>query len=265
MFKSLVPLQQGRPGRDRRRPALPPRQDRIARPAASSPRRWWARKQPGNVAYYLATSNKREEIAGYAPVPGHRLDGGRFGIARLLRRAAEQAVPEHARERGDRRQRSSCCSPSSSRARIVRPIQALNGAAHALKAGDYDRANIAGEIQRRGGPARAHVQRDDRRAAPARTRARTAPRRAAGIRKGRRTEWPRLGKLARPGAAGGTIPTGSRRSRASAASSRPGTSTWRSPSASSRASTPSSTCGTSTTSTRSGCRNARYASARPIR
>ena len=48
----------------------------------------------------LQRSPKREEIAGLRAGAGHRLDGGGLGVARLLRRAAEQAVPERAAERG---------------------------------------------------------------------------------------------------------------------------------------------------------------------
>jgi C4-dicarboxylate-specific signal transduction histidine kinase len=98
-------------------------------------------REPGHVAYYSGIS-RREEIAGFAPVPGHDwvvgvtesrdhfaapldnlfgkvlwsvlLVGGIFLLAALL----------FARS-------------------IVRPIEELTVGVHALKSGDYDRAHIA--------------------------------------------------------------------------------------------------------------------------
>jgi C4-dicarboxylate-specific signal transduction histidine kinase len=72
-------------------------------------------KQPGNVTYY-SNVNHRDEIAGYAPVPGHNWTVGVSEVARLLRSPARPPVPEHPGERGPRRARCSCCSRWCSRA-----------------------------------------------------------------------------------------------------------------------------------------------------
>ena len=101
MFKSLVPLEQGRDRGDRRRPALPPRRrsSRSNQPELATA--MVGAKQRGNVTYYSNDHAARGD-RGLRAGARHRLGGGRVGVARLLRRAARPALPERARERAPR-------------------------------------------------------------------------------------------------------------------------------------------------------------------
>jgi len=98
-------------------------------------------KQPGNVAYYSIVS-QREEIAGYAPVPGHNwvvgVSESRDYFAAPLNKLFQNTLVSVAIAGTVFLLLAILFARS-----IVRPIQDLNAAAHALKAGDYDRANIA--------------------------------------------------------------------------------------------------------------------------
>jgi len=98
-------------------------------------------KERGNVSYYSNTA-QRDEIAGYAPVPGHDwvvgVSESRDYFAAPLERLFQNVLVSvvvvgaiflllalwFART-------------------IVKPIEKLTTAAHALKSGDYDKANIA--------------------------------------------------------------------------------------------------------------------------
>jgi serine/threonine protein kinase/HAMP domain-containing protein len=97
-------------------------------------------KQPGHVSF-VSTVSQADEIAGYAPVPGHHWVVG-VSQARAAFERPFQVLYRHLgwslllmgllfTGLALRFARS-----------IVRPIQALTGAAHALKEGDFDRAEV---------------------------------------------------------------------------------------------------------------------------
>jgi HAMP domain-containing protein len=98
-------------------------------------------KQPGNVAYYSNVSG-RDEIAGYAPVPGHNwvvgVSESRDYFAAPLDRLFQNTLVSVGLAGAVFLLLAMVFARS-----IVRPIQQLTAAAHALKAGDYDKANIA--------------------------------------------------------------------------------------------------------------------------
>jgi C4-dicarboxylate-specific signal transduction histidine kinase len=98
-------------------------------------------KQPGNVTYF-SNVTQREEIAGYAPVPGHNWTVGvsesRDYFAAPLDRLFQNTLVSVGLAGAVFLLLAMVFARS-----IVRPIQQLTAAAHALKAGDYDRANIA--------------------------------------------------------------------------------------------------------------------------
>jgi len=98
-------------------------------------------KRRGNVSYF-STVSKREEIAGFAPVPGTRWAVGvsesrdyfTAPLERLFQNVLLSVVVVG----------SVFLLLALWFARtIVRPIEKLTSAAHALKSGDYDKANIA--------------------------------------------------------------------------------------------------------------------------
>jgi C4-dicarboxylate-specific signal transduction histidine kinase len=97
--------------------------------------------EPGNVAYY-SMSSRREEIAGYAPVPGTDwmvvVSESReyFGAAldRLLQNVLYGVAFVGA---------VSLLFAMLFARSIVRPIERLTAAAHALKSGDYASAHVA--------------------------------------------------------------------------------------------------------------------------
>ncbi len=140
MFKSLVPLSKDAV-------AEIVADQRFRRPSIESLNQPWLAKsminakQAGNVAYF-SNVTQREEIAGYAPVPGHPWVVGvsesrdyfsapleRLFLNTLLSVAIVGFI-------------FAVLAVLFARS-IVRPIQRLTAAAHALKAGDYDKANIA--------------------------------------------------------------------------------------------------------------------------
>jgi len=98
-------------------------------------------KKPGNVTYY-SNVNHRDEIAGYAPVPGHNWTVGvsesRDYFAAPLDRLFQNTLVSVGLAGAVFLLLAMVFARS-----IVRPIQQLTAAAHALKAGDYDKANIA--------------------------------------------------------------------------------------------------------------------------
>jgi serine/threonine protein kinase/HAMP domain-containing protein len=139
MFKSLVPL-----SKEALDEIVADQRFRRAK-IESLDQPWLAKamvgaKQPGNVAYY-SNINKRDEIAGYAPVPGHQwvvgVSESRDYFAAPLNKMFQNTLVSVAIAGSIFLLLAVIFARS-----IVRPIQALNSAAHALKAGDYDRANI---------------------------------------------------------------------------------------------------------------------------
>jgi serine/threonine protein kinase/HAMP domain-containing protein len=97
-------------------------------------------RMQGHISYY-STVSKQEEIAGYAPVPGHHL---------VVGVAEPQAVFEEPLDRLHRRTIASVAligllflglALSFARS-IVDPIRALTKAAHSLKQGDYAGATV---------------------------------------------------------------------------------------------------------------------------
>jgi signal transduction histidine kinase len=98
-------------------------------------------KQRGNVSYFSSVS-QREEIAGYAPVPGHDwvvgVSESRDYFAAPLNRLFEIVLYSVALVGAIFLLLALLFART-----IVRPIEQLTSAAHALKAGDYERANIA--------------------------------------------------------------------------------------------------------------------------
>jgi serine/threonine protein kinase/HAMP domain-containing protein len=140
MFKSLTPL-----SKDVMDEIVA--DQRFRRPKIESlDQPWLARamvgaRQPGNVAYYSNVSH-REEIAGYAPVPAHDwvvgVSESRDYFAAPLNRLFQNTLVSVALAGAIFLLLAMIFARS-----IVRPIQQLTAAAHALKGGDYDRANIA--------------------------------------------------------------------------------------------------------------------------
>ncbi len=140
MFKSLVPLKKSAldeiiaDQRFRRAKIESLNEPRLAGSMVGA-------KQRGNVSYYSNVS-QREEIAGYAPVPGTSWVVGvsesrdYFGAAidRLFQNVLLSVVLVGA---------AFVLIGLWFARSIVRPIEQLTGAAHALKSGDYDKANIA--------------------------------------------------------------------------------------------------------------------------
>jgi serine/threonine protein kinase/HAMP domain-containing protein len=98
-------------------------------------------KQPGNVAYF-SNAAQREEIAGFAPVPGTSwivgVSESRDYFAAPLDRLFQNTLVSVALAGAIFLLLAMIFARS-----IVTPIQRLTTAAHALKGGDYDRANIA--------------------------------------------------------------------------------------------------------------------------
>ena len=140
MFKSLTPL-----SKEAMEEIVA--DQRFRRPKIESLNQPWlakamvGAKQPGNVAYFSNIS-QREEIAGYAPVPGHNwvvgVSESREYFAAPLERLFENTLVSVALAGAVFMLLAMIFARS-----IVRPIEQLTAAAHALKAGDYDRANIA--------------------------------------------------------------------------------------------------------------------------
>jgi serine/threonine protein kinase/HAMP domain-containing protein len=98
-------------------------------------------KERGNVSYFSNTS-RREEIAGFAPVPGHdwvvgvteSRDYFSAPLERLFQNVLMSVVIVGA---------VFLLLALWFARTIVKPIEKLTAAAHALKSGDYDKANIA--------------------------------------------------------------------------------------------------------------------------
>jgi HAMP domain-containing protein len=140
MFKSLVPL-----GKEQMEEIVA--DQRFRRPKIESLNQPWlaksmvGAKQPGNVAYFSNIS-QRDEIAGYAPVPGHNwvvgVSESRDYFAAPLERLFQNTLVSVALAGAVFLLLAMIFARS-----IVRPIEQLTSAAHALKSGDYDRANIA--------------------------------------------------------------------------------------------------------------------------
>ncbi|HET7402710.1 MAG TPA: cache and HAMP domain-containing protein, partial [Usitatibacter sp.] len=140
MFASLVPLQgaalaQIIADQRFRRPSIESLgETRLAQAMVGA-------RQPGNVSYF-STVAQREEIAGFAPVPGH---GWVVGVSESRDFFAAPL---------DRLFRNVLLSVGVVGAvfllvavffarSIVRPVEQLTAAAHALKSGDFARAHIA--------------------------------------------------------------------------------------------------------------------------
>ncbi|HUP97557.1 MAG TPA: cache domain-containing protein [Usitatibacter sp.] len=140
MFKSLVPL-----GKEAMEEIVA--DQRFRRPKIESLNQPWlaksmvGAKQPGNVAYFSNIS-RRDEIAGFAPVPGHNwvvgVSESRDYFAAPLERLFQNTIVSVALAGAIFLLLAMIFARS-----IVRPIEQLTAAAHALKSGDYDRANIA--------------------------------------------------------------------------------------------------------------------------
>jgi len=140
MFKSLVPL-----SKDQVEEIVA--DQRFRRPKIESINQPWLAKhminakQPGNVAYFSSVT-RRDEIAGYAPVPGHNwvvgVSESRDYFAAPLEKLFQNTLVSVALAGTIFLLLAMIFARS-----IVRPIQRLTSAAHALKSGDYDRANIA--------------------------------------------------------------------------------------------------------------------------
>jgi serine/threonine protein kinase/HAMP domain-containing protein len=98
-------------------------------------------KQTGNVSYY-SYLNRREEIAGFAPVPGHDwvvgVSESRDYFGAPLDKLFQNVLFSLGLVGGIFLLLAMLFARS-----IVRPIERLTGAAHALKSGDYGNANIA--------------------------------------------------------------------------------------------------------------------------
>ena len=97
-------------------------------------------RKPGNATYYSIIS-QREEIAGFAPVPGHDwvvgVSESRDYFAAPLGRLFQNVLVSMAIVGGVFVVLALLFARS-----IVRPLQDLTAAAHRLKAGDYDGANV---------------------------------------------------------------------------------------------------------------------------
>jgi C4-dicarboxylate-specific signal transduction histidine kinase len=140
MFKSLTPLSKATldeivaDQRFRRKTIESLNQPRLAATMVGA-------RQRGHVTYYSNVTH-REEIAGYAPVPGNDwvvgVSESRDYFAAPLERLFRNVVSTVALVGAVFLLLAMLFARS-----IVRPIQNLTSAAHALKSGDYDRANIA--------------------------------------------------------------------------------------------------------------------------
>jgi serine/threonine protein kinase/HAMP domain-containing protein len=98
-------------------------------------------KERGNVSYYSPVT-RRQEIAGFAPVPGHdwvvAVSESRDYFAAPLNRLFQNVLLSVVLVGGIFVVLALLFARS-----IVTPIERLTGAAHALKSGDYDKANVA--------------------------------------------------------------------------------------------------------------------------
>lgn len=140
MFKSLVPLDKAvmdeivADQRFRR-----PRIESVNQPKLAAV--MVGAKERGNVSYF-SSATQREEIAGYAPVPGHDwvvgVSESRDYFAAPLERMFQNVLMSVVLVGAIFVLLAMLFARS-----IVRPIEQLTSAAHALKSGDYDRANIA--------------------------------------------------------------------------------------------------------------------------
>jgi methyl-accepting chemotaxis protein len=140
MFKSLVPLTKEvmdeivADQRFRRPKIESVNQPRLAAVMTNA-------RERGNVSYFSNTT-QREEIAGYAPVPGHDwvvgVSESRDYFAAPLERMFQNVLLSVVLVGAVFVLLAMLFARS-----IVRPIEQLTSAAHALKSGDYDRANIA--------------------------------------------------------------------------------------------------------------------------
>jgi serine/threonine protein kinase/HAMP domain-containing protein len=140
MFRSLVPLEKAvmdeivADQRFRRPKIESVNQPRLAAVMVGA-------KERGNVTYFSSVA-QREEIAGYAPVPGHDwvvgVSESRDYFAAPLERMFQNVLMSVVLVGAVFVLLAMLFARS-----IVRPIEQLTTAAHALKAGDYDRANIA--------------------------------------------------------------------------------------------------------------------------
>ncbi|MGZ5031727.1 MAG: protein kinase domain-containing protein [Usitatibacter sp.] len=140
MFKSLVPLDkeaQDEIAADQR--FRRPRIESVNQPKLAAVMK--GAKQRGNVSYYSSVS-RREEIAGYAPVPGHDwvvgVSESRAYFSAPLERLFQNVLYSVALVGAIFLLLALLFARS-----IVRPIVQLTAAAHSLKSGDYDKANIA--------------------------------------------------------------------------------------------------------------------------
>ena len=139
MFRSLAPLseeQQARIAADQRfrRPRVESlNQGRLARAMVGA-------TQPGNESYYSAIS-QREEIAGFAPVPGHDwvvgVSESRDTFVAPIDRLFRNVLVSMGIVGGAFVILALLFARS-----IVRPLERLTAAAHALKSGDYAGANV---------------------------------------------------------------------------------------------------------------------------
>jgi C4-dicarboxylate-specific signal transduction histidine kinase len=140
MFRSLAPLDQE--AQDEiaadqrfRRPSI----DSVNQPKLAAVMK--GARQRGNVSYYSSVS-RREEIAGFAPVSGTgwvvAVSESRDYFAAPLDRLFHNVLYSVALVGAIFLLLALVFARS-----IVRPIEQLTAAAHSLKAGDYDKANIA--------------------------------------------------------------------------------------------------------------------------
>jgi serine/threonine protein kinase/HAMP domain-containing protein len=139
MFKSLVPLSAAKmkevvdDKRFRRERIESLRQPELANAMVNA-------KTPGYVTY-TSTVTRREEIAGYAPVPGNDwvvgISESRDYFAAPLDRLFEKVLVSVALAGAIFVALASWFARS-----ITRPIEKLTAAAHALKSGDYDKATV---------------------------------------------------------------------------------------------------------------------------
>ncbi len=140
MFKSLVPLRKEvleeivADQRFRR-----PKIESVNQPKLASV--MVGAKERGNVSYFSSVA-QREEIAGFAPVPGTEwvvgVSESRDYFAAPLERMFQNVLLSVVLVGAVFLLLAMLFARS-----IVRPIQQLTSAAHALKSGDYDKANIA--------------------------------------------------------------------------------------------------------------------------
>jgi HAMP domain-containing protein len=140
MFKSLTPLSKEQmqeivdDQRFRRKEIQSMNEPKLAKSIIGA-------RERGNVSYYSNVS-RREEIAGFAPVPGHDwvvgVSESRDYFAAPLERLFQNVLISVAIVGAVFLILALWFART-----IVRPIEKLTMAAHALKAGDYDKANIA--------------------------------------------------------------------------------------------------------------------------